>query len=104
MPIRLLPDQGFPQNRRGFSHAHKSVIPACEQAGSATPPPKSRGETVLLVEDDLAILANTQKILNRLGYTVMTASTPSEAILLAESLDVDPQDTGLKKPIKQTFG
>ena len=80
------PSQGTTFNVYLPRHAGKSVA---SQAGSATPPPKSRGETVLLVEDDLAILANTQKILNRLGYTVMTASTPSEAILLAESLDVE---------------
>ncbi len=52
---------------------------------SASPPPKSCGETVLLVEDDLPILSSTQRILNRLGYTVLTASTPSEAIRLAEA-------------------
>ena len=62
-------------------HEGKSTAALTE---SPSPPSKSRGETVLLVEDDLAILANTQKILNRLGYTVLTASTPSEAIRLAE--------------------
>ena len=52
---------------------------------SVSPLPKSCGETVLLVEDDLSILSSTQKTLNRLGYTVLTASTPSEAIRLAET-------------------
>ena len=63
-------------------HTGKS---AASRTESVAPPPKSCGETVLLVEDDLAILSSTQKILNRLGYTVLTASTPSEAIRLAEA-------------------
>lgn len=41
-------------------------------------------ETILLVEDEPGILKMTARILRRLGYTVLTASTPSEAIGLAE--------------------
>ena len=40
-------------------------------------------ETILLVEDELAILAMTKRILERLGYHVIPASTPGEAIRLA---------------------
>jgi PAS domain S-box-containing protein len=46
--------------------------------------PVGRGETVLLVEDDLSILELTRKILDSLGYNVLTANTPSEALALAE--------------------
>ncbi len=46
--------------------------------------PKSRGETILIVEDDLTILKLAQKILEKLGYTVLTASTPGEALSQAE--------------------
>ncbi len=46
--------------------------------------PAGQGETILLVEDDLAILKLTQKILSRLGYTVFTADTPAKALGLAE--------------------
>ena len=63
---------------------HAGKAPA-SKTESASPTPKGRGETVLLVEDDLSILSSTQKILNRLGYTVLTASTPSEAIRLVEA-------------------
>ena len=46
--------------------------------------PPGRGETVLLVEDELSVLKLTQKILDNLGYTTLTAGTPGEALGLAE--------------------
>jgi two-component system cell cycle sensor histidine kinase/response regulator CckA len=46
--------------------------------------PFSRGhETILLVEDEPAILDMTKAMLVRLGYTVLASSTPGEAIRLA---------------------
>ena len=49
----------------------------------------SRGhETILLVEDDPAILDVTTLILQKQGYSVLAASTPGKAInLAAEHLD-----------------
>ncbi len=48
------------------------------------PAPEVRGsETILLVEDEPAILRTTTLILERQGYTVLAASTPGEAIRLA---------------------
>jgi two-component system, cell cycle sensor histidine kinase and response regulator CckA len=41
-------------------------------------------ETILLVEDEPSILAMTKVMLERLGYTVIPANSPSEAIRLAE--------------------
>jgi DNA-binding NtrC family response regulator len=41
-------------------------------------------ETILLVEDEPAILDMTRTILEGFGYTVMTASTPGEAVIMAE--------------------
>ena len=40
-------------------------------------------ETILLVEDEAAILKMTKTILERLGYNVLAASLPGEAISLA---------------------
>jgi len=41
-------------------------------------------ETLLLVEDEPALLRLAQAMLTRFGYTVLAASTPSEAIRIAE--------------------
>ncbi|MHB8120754.1 MAG: hybrid sensor histidine kinase/response regulator [Desulfuromonadaceae bacterium] len=46
--------------------------------------PRSCGETVLLVEDEPALLKLGKTILEQLGYLVLAAGTPGEAILLAE--------------------
>ncbi|MCF8111136.1 MAG: transporter substrate-binding domain-containing protein [Desulfobacteraceae bacterium] len=46
--------------------------------------PYGNGESVLVVEDDVSILNLTQKILGKLGYAVLTAGTPYDAIHLAE--------------------
>jgi len=45
--------------------------------------PIGRGETILVVEDDLSILKLLGKILASLGYTLITAGTPREAMELA---------------------
>ena len=41
-------------------------------------------ETVLMVEDDKAILEIGKLMLEQLGYTVLTASTPDLAVVLAQ--------------------
>ena len=46
-----------------------------------------RGETVLLVEDDISVLALGQAMLESLGYKVLAAATPGEAMLLAKQAD-----------------
>jgi CheY-like chemotaxis protein len=46
--------------------------------------PQGCGETILVVEDDLSILKLARRILDGLGYTVLTAGTPERAIRLAE--------------------
>ncbi len=45
--------------------------------------PPGRGETVLLVEDEAAIRRMSQTMLERLGYRVLSAGTPGEAVRLA---------------------
>ena len=46
--------------------------------------PRGRRETVLLVEDEAAMLQMGQMMLERLGYQVLAANRPSQAIRLAE--------------------
>ena len=46
--------------------------------------PLSKGETLLLVEDNDSILKLGEKILKNLGYLVLSANSPSEAIKLTE--------------------
>jgi two-component system, cell cycle sensor histidine kinase and response regulator CckA len=46
--------------------------------------PQGRGETVLLVEDDPSVLGLTENLLGGLGYVVLTAGRPGEAIKLAK--------------------
>jgi len=51
---------------------------------SAVEIPLSRGETVLYVEDEGSILKLAERILTSLGYTVLTATAPGEAMRLAK--------------------
>jgi PAS domain S-box-containing protein len=46
--------------------------------------PLSHGETVLVVEDDASLLKLAGGIMDRLGYTVLAAGTPGEAMRLVE--------------------
>ena len=55
-----------------------------QAADPATPAPPARGtETILLVEDELALLTMTRLMLEQFGYRVLPAATPSEALRLA---------------------
>ncbi len=45
--------------------------------------PTGKGETILLVEDDWPFLKLAQKLLHGLGYTTLTANSPTEALTLA---------------------
>jgi PAS domain S-box-containing protein len=47
--------------------------------------PRGNGETVLLVEDEAMILGVTKSLLQQLGYRVLAASAPSEALVIAGS-------------------
>ena len=53
---------------------------------NAAPPVMERGhETILLVEDEPAILKMTSAFLHHQGYTVLAASTPGEALRIART-------------------
>jgi PAS domain S-box-containing protein len=50
-----------------------------QRPGALKDIPLSKGETVLIVEDDPAILKLGERILEQLGYMVLSASTPAAA-------------------------
>jgi len=50
------------------------------QEDKETPLPRGNGETILLVEDEPSILKVGRRLLERLGYTVLTTCSPGEAI------------------------
>ena len=62
------------------SHEGKTAHIAAESTVEAV---NIGSETILLVEDEPAILKLGKKILERIGYTVLAAGTPGEAIRLA---------------------
>jgi PAS domain S-box-containing protein len=62
----------------------RAVEPATVQAEPAVAAPKSGNETVLLVEDEPLVLGLSTRILQQLGYRVLGAGTPHEAIRLAD--------------------
>ena len=57
------------------------ATPTWKKAASATDEPGS--ETILLVEDELTIVEMATIMLERLGYTVLAAQRPGEAIRMA---------------------
>ena len=61
-------------------HLGKELQP---QADVAAPPAARGQETILLVEDETAILEIVKMMLERQGYHVLAAATPGEAIQLA---------------------
>lgn len=46
--------------------------------------PMGQGETILLVEDELALLGMVKRLMERLGYIVLCASEPDSALRLAK--------------------
>ena len=51
--------------------------------------PQAGSETILLVEDDVALLKLSQQILRKLGYTVLAANGPRQAVAIAAKHDAD---------------
>lgn len=62
-------------------HADKTVDTTLEASAEI---PTGCGETVLIVEDESALLSVAKVMLEELGYQMLAASTPGEAINLAE--------------------
>lgn len=65
---------------------HQGGSEVCESAHDEQLSP-GRGETILLVEDQMDILKLGQMLLETLGYTVLACNSPGEALRQAESFD-----------------
>ncbi len=76
----------------GRGTTFKIYLPRYEgQASGARPEkreeiPLSRGETVPVVEDEPLVLETSKRMLEMLGYNVLTAGAPADAIKLAGSI------------------
>jgi len=78
---------------------HEGAVERESVAATEDVPP-GNGEMVLLVEDEEAILTLGKTILERLGYRVLTARAPGQAILLARehAREIDLLITDLVMP------
>lgn len=88
---------GIVRQNRGFINVYSEegrgttlriYLPACSEglaeAAGEKPVEMSEGhETILLVEDEPAILVLATQMLERLGYRILAASSPEEALRLA---------------------
>ena len=80
------PDKGT-TFRLYFTRHAEAVSPV--EAVAAEETPVGSGETVLVVEDEASILKLASRILEDLGYNILTAATPGEAVALANQNDGD---------------
>ncbi|MBR9981572.1 MAG: transporter substrate-binding domain-containing protein [Desulfatitalea sp.] len=82
--INVYSEPGKGTTFRIYLPRHAGAAHQAPEPGKAHIPP-GQGETVLIVEDETSILKLAQTLLERIGYTVLAASTPERAIALAES-------------------
>ena len=67
-----------------FLRRHQGEVTAPQEIAPAKRP-TGHGETILVVDDDVAILNLVRSCLKRLGYTVLVSAIPGEALRLAET-------------------
>jgi two-component system, cell cycle sensor histidine kinase and response regulator CckA len=82
------------QSEPGGGTTMRAYFPAAsEPAAAEAPPPaadvRSRGETILVVEDEPAVLQVVVRMLRRNDYAVMAAATGAQALALAADHEFD---------------
>jgi signal transduction histidine kinase len=92
------------QSELGVGTTIRAFFPAADQAiaAKATPPAAvdvgGRGETLLVVEDEPAVLQVVVRMLRRNGYSVIAATTGTQALTLAAERDFDMLLTDVVMP------
>jgi PAS domain S-box-containing protein len=78
----------------------ESALPAdsANQAGGQSAVPKSRGETLLVVDDEGFVRESTAALLTHTGYTVLSAASGEEAVDLAGANRIDAVIMDLDMP------
>ncbi len=82
--IHVYSEAGAGTTFRIYLPRHREAVEA-KSPESAGEIPQGRGETVLLVEDEPAILKMGRMMLEQLGYRVLAAATPNEALSMVEA-------------------
>jgi len=78
-------EEGAGTTLRLYFPASSAIPPAA--AGSPAPDARGNGETILVVDDEPAVLDVTSRILRKNGYATISASNCEEALSLASSRD-----------------
>jgi|GEM_PF-1672083 len=81
--INVYSEPGEGTTVRIYLPALESESPKDFDSSMAAATPAGGQETILIVEDEEAILKLARTMLERLGYTVLTAATPGEAVRTA---------------------
>ncbi len=86
--IEVTSEEGLGTTFKIYLPLHENTVTSFSPEGKPVPIVKKGNESILLVEDETAILGLLEKVLSNQGYRVHTASNGLEALALVESKDI----------------